>query len=61
MKLLTIHEISALLSIKVKTIYDWTHKKQIPHYKIGRLVRFEEAEIQKWIQEKRRKKEWFSF
>lgn len=61
MKLMTIQETSAILNIKVKTLYDWTHKKLIPHYKINRLVRFDEKEIQKWLQEKHKKIEWFPF
>ncbi len=61
MKLMTIQETSAILNIKVKTLYDWTHKKLIPYYKINRLVRFDEAEIRKWLQEKREKINWFPF
>ncbi|MBI5150141.1 MAG: helix-turn-helix domain-containing protein [Candidatus Omnitrophica bacterium] len=47
-----IKELSDYLAIKAGTIYAWVHTKQIPHYKIGRLVRFELSEIEKWLEEK---------
>jgi excisionase family DNA binding protein len=49
LKLIDIQTLSTLLSIKPKTIYDWVHKNQIPYVKIGRLVRFDENEIKRWL------------
>ena len=48
-----INDIAALLGVKVATIYAWVHTKQIPYYKIGRLVKFDLEQIEKWVQEKR--------
>jgi len=48
-KLLTISEVSEYLSIKQKTIYAKVEAKGIPHYKIGRLVRFRLDEIDEWL------------
>lgn len=48
-KLLTPEEIANLLGVKLSTIYSWTHLGFIPHIKMGRLIRFREEEILKWI------------
>jgi excisionase family DNA binding protein len=60
MKLMTIDELSAYLNVKPKTLYDWTYKKQIPYLKLGRLVRFDQEEIDKWMKEKHVRKDWLS-
>ena len=49
MKFLNVNELSNILNIKVKTIYDWTHKGLIPYIKLGHLVRFDPDVISKWI------------
>ena len=53
-KLLTPEEISELLGVKLSTIYQWTHIGYIPHFKLGRFVRFREKEVLKWLESKRR-------
>uniref|UniRef100_A0A7V3RH52 DNA-binding protein n=1 Tax=candidate division WOR-3 bacterium TaxID=2052148 RepID=A0A7V3RH52_UNCW3 len=53
MKLIDIQTLSALLSVKTKTIYDWVHKAYIPYIKVGRLIRFDENEIKQWLEKKR--------
>lgn len=52
-KLIGIKELSEQIGIPVGTIYSWTSMKVIPHYKIGRLVKFEEAEIEKWLEQRK--------
>ena len=52
-KLISIKELSGRINIPVSTIYTWTSIKVIPFYKIGRLVKFDEAEIDKWLQERK--------
>jgi excisionase family DNA binding protein len=52
---LTIEELSAYLSIKPKTLY--ARVKEIPHYKVGRLVRFRKDEIDAWMEKHRFGKE----
>jgi len=52
-KLITIDELASNLGIAKETIYQWTSMKVIPFYKIGRLVRFDEAEIDKWLTERK--------
>lgn len=48
--LLSIEELSNYLSIKSKTLYAKVESGQIPHYKIGRLVRFKVSEIEAWLE-----------
>ena len=52
-KLIGIKELSKQLDIPVGTIYSWTSMKVIPFYKVGRLVKFEEAEIEKWLEQRK--------
>ena len=52
-KLLSIGEAADILGVKVETIYSWVHTKQIPYYKIGRLLKFKWRELEEWIQSKR--------
>ena len=41
-----------ILGVKPSTIYQWTHQGYIPHVKLGRLVRFSEAAVMKWVEER---------
>ena len=59
MKLLDIAQLSEMLNIKKKTIYDWTHKGTIPYIKLGGLIRFDPKEIEQWIKSKKvKRKSW---
>lgn len=53
MKLMTIEQLSELISVKKKTIYDWTHKGLIPYKKLGRLLRFDLNTIEQWLNSKK--------
>lgn len=54
MRLLDITQLSEAINIKKKTIYDWTHKGMIPYVKVGRLVRFDLNDIERWLKAKKR-------
>jgi excisionase family DNA binding protein len=44
---MSIQEISNYLKIKPKTLY--AKIREIPHYKVGRLIRFKKDEIDTWM------------
>lgn len=52
-KLIDINELSKNLSVPVRTIYEWTSMKVIPFYKVGRSVRFDGAEMDQWLKERK--------
>lgn len=49
MPLLTIEQASELLKVKPSWLRCQVFKKNIPYIKVGRHLRFELAEIEKWI------------
>lgn len=53
-RLLSIGQLSQLLGVSVKTLYGWVCLRQIPYVKIGRLVKFDALDIEKWIETKKR-------
>ena len=46
-------DLSRYLNVKVKTLYAMIYN--IPHYRIGKLIRFKKAEIDAWLESKRAK------
>ena len=53
-ELLTPEQVAGMLQVKLSTIYAWTHQRAIPHFKVGRLVRFTRRGLEQWLQEKQR-------
>jgi len=51
-KLLTVQEVADLLAIKKTTVYQLKAKKQIPFIQIGGSIRFEQSQIEAWINSK---------
>ena len=47
--LLSINELSEKLNLPVSWIYSRTRINEIPHYKIGKYVRFNESEVWDWL------------
>lgn len=50
-RLIDISEVSSRLGISIKTIYGWVHMRKIPFIKTGRLVRFDQQDIARWIEQ----------
>jgi excisionase family DNA binding protein len=46
-----IADLSKYLKVKIKTIYAMT--SDIPHYRVGKLIRFKKQEIDSWMESKR--------
>jgi excisionase family DNA binding protein len=55
-KFWTVSEASLFLSVKPSTIYQWVHLKKIPHYKIGRIIRFKRRDLEAWVEEFRKER-----
>lgn len=53
-KLLNYREMAAFLGVPIGTLYSMVSRKQIPHIRLsGRLVRFDEAKIKRWMEARR--------
>jgi excisionase family DNA binding protein len=50
MTLLTVKDVAAWLQVKEKTVYAWVSQRRIPCVKINRAIRFDEREIEQWLQ-----------
>ncbi len=53
-RLMTPDEIAAVLRIARKTVIAMARERRIPCVRIGRFVRFDHGEIQRWIDGQRR-------
>jgi len=51
--LLNKRQVADYLGLKVYTIDAWVSQHRIPYIKLGRLVRFDPDEINKWIEKQR--------
>ena len=49
MKLITIKDVSELLSVKSSTLYQWAELGQIPCVKINGALRFDIEDVLNWI------------
>ncbi|MBM4305180.1 MAG: helix-turn-helix domain-containing protein [Deltaproteobacteria bacterium] len=50
---LSIQDLSWLLGVKVSTLYALVEERRVPHYRIGRLIRFSRSEINLWLERQR--------
>lgn len=51
-KLLTVAEVSEMLSVPVSWVYDRTRARgleRIPHVKLGKYLRFDASDIRNWV------------
>jgi len=51
--LITIQEAAKFLAVSESTLYGWVWQRRIPFVKVGRSLRFELAELQKFVQSNR--------
>lgn len=53
-KLMSYQEAADLLGLQPGTLYSMVSRRQIPHIRLGsRLVRFDRAELEAWLAERR--------
>ncbi|MCJ7494544.1 MAG: helix-turn-helix domain-containing protein [Deltaproteobacteria bacterium] len=45
-----IQDLSRYLSIKTSSLYSMIGEKKIPHYRVGKLIRFRRSEIDLWME-----------
>lgn len=50
---LDVKNLSSHLLIKEKTVYYLVSNGLIPHYRIGKLIRFKEEEVDQWMKTKK--------
>jgi len=48
---LSVDEIAEHLGVKKDTIYKWVRTTDIPYHKIGKLLKFQIQEIDRWVKE----------
>ena len=44
-----IEQVAGYLGLSPHTVYKFVSQRKIPHVKIGKLVKFDHVEIDKWI------------
>jgi excisionase family DNA binding protein len=49
-RIVDIKEAAKYYGLKVSTLYQWVSQKKIPYYKLGRLVKFDLNELDKFIE-----------
>jgi excisionase family DNA binding protein len=47
--LMTIKDAARFLSISVSTLYGWVWQRRIPFVKVGRALRFERSDLEKFV------------
>ena len=52
-QLLGIEELAGRLGITVRHVRRLVAERRLPYYKVGRLVRFNPAEIKEWLERRR--------
>lgn len=53
-ELLNIDQLAQRLGITVRHVRRLVAERRVPHLKVGRLVRFDSAEIAEWLDRRRR-------
>ena len=43
-------EKAVAIAMMLDALYTWTHQRKIPHFKVGRSVRFDKTEIDMWLE-----------
>jgi excisionase family DNA binding protein len=43
---------AALLGVSTRTVYVWVERGELPHIRVGRLVRFRPADLARWVEDR---------
>ena len=49
--LLCVDDVAHLLNVAPQTVYKWVRTDYIPHFKLGKCVRFSQAAVLQWLAE----------
>jgi excisionase family DNA binding protein len=49
----TVEKVAEYCGVHVQTVYTWARERQIPHFKIGRVIRFRPDEVRSWFEARR--------
>ncbi len=52
----TVLDVASLLSVRPSTVYQWASLGEIPHYRLGRIVRFKRKDLEAWVENFRKEK-----
>ena len=50
---LSVEEIAEHLGIKKNTVYKWVRNRKMPAHRVGRLLKFQVREVDRWVREGR--------
>ena len=45
----TVKVAARFLGVSTSVVYAWVERKQIPHYRLGRAIRFKLSELDTWL------------
>lgn len=49
-RLLTMTEAASYLGLSKLTLYEWVSQRKIEYGKVGRLVKFDQRQLERWIE-----------
>lgn len=52
-QLVNVHEAARFLAVSPSTVYGWVWQRRIPFVKVGRAVRFDMADLERFIAQNR--------
>jgi len=50
---MTVSDLAAFLSVSKSLVYRWVEENEIPHYRFGKVVRFNTVEVKEWLDSQR--------
>jgi excisionase family DNA binding protein len=49
-RLLTARDVANRLGLSTETVLSWVRRGELPAFKLGRAIRFREADLDQWLQ-----------
>ena len=48
-RLMTMHEVAEYLQCSLSTVRRWVARGKVPHYRMGKMIRFRRSELDRWL------------